>query len=110
MALRLQASFVHRNELTFVLTNGGHNAGVVSEPGHHGRQYHIARRQPGDRYVDGDTWLARAKQVDGSWWPDWVSWLVSHSSRERILPPAMGSPSHGLVPLCSAPGLYVQQR
>lgn len=98
------------NELTFVLTNGGHNAGVVSEPGHHGRRYHIARRQPGGRYVDADTWLARAKQADGSWWPEWVSWLESHSSQERILPPAMGSPSHGLVPLCSAPGLYVQRR
>ena len=99
------------NELTFVLTNGGHNAGVVSEPGHHGRQYHMAKRQPRDRYVDADTWLARAKQADGSWWPEWVLYgSRSHSSRERILPLAMGSPSHGLVPLCSAPGLYVQQR
>jgi polyhydroxyalkanoate synthase len=30
------------NELTFVVTSGGHNAGVVSEPGHHGRRYHVA--------------------------------------------------------------------
>ena len=33
------------NELTFVLTNGGHNAGIVSEPGHHGRHYQIATRK-----------------------------------------------------------------
>ena len=98
------------NELTFVLTNGGHNAGVVSEPGHRGRRYHVARRQSGDRYVDADAWLARAKQVDGSWWPEWASWLESHSDGERILPLAMGNPSRGLVPLCPAPGLYVQQR
>ena len=98
------------NELTFVLTNGGHNAGVVSEPGHHDRRYHVARRQPGDRYVDADTWLARAKEIDGSWWQEWASWLESHSSRERILPPAMGSPAHGFVPLCPAPGFYVHQR
>lgn len=97
------------NELTFVLTNGGHNAGVVSEPGHHGRRYHVARRPSGDRYIDADAWLARAKEVDGSWWPEWASWLESHSDRERILPLAMGNPSHGLVPLCPAPGLYVQQ-
>jgi polyhydroxyalkanoate synthase len=94
------------NDLTFVLTNGGHNAGVVSEPGHHGRRYHVARRQPGDRYIDADAWLARAKQVDGSWWPEWVSWLESHSSRKRMLPSAM----HGLLSLCPAPGLYVHQR
>lgn len=98
------------NELTFVLTNGGHNAGVVSEPGHHGRRYHVARRQPGDRYVDAETWLAHAKRIDGSWWPEWASWLESHSSRERVLPPTIGSPSHGLVPLCPAPGPYVHYR
>jgi polyhydroxyalkanoate synthase len=89
------------NELTFVVTSGGHNAGVVSEPGHHGRRYHVAKRQPGDRYVDADAWLTRAKQMDGSWWPEWASWLESH-----MLPSAM----HGLVPLCPAPGLYVHQR
>jgi polyhydroxyalkanoate synthase len=94
------------NELTFVVTSGGHNAGVVSEPGHHGRRYHVAKRQPGDRYVDADTWLTRAKQMDGSWWPEWASWLESHSSRERMLPSAM----QGLVPLCPTPGFYVHQR
>jgi poly(3-hydroxyalkanoate) synthetase len=68
------------NELTFVLTNGGHNAGVVSEPGHRGRRYHIATRHPGDRYADADTWLARAAQAEGSWWPAWTSWLEAHST------------------------------
>jgi polyhydroxyalkanoate synthase len=98
------------NELIFVLTNGGHNAGVVSEPGHEGRRYHVARRRPGDRYVDADTWLARAKEVDGSWWPEWALWLESHSGRERVSPPAIGNLADGLIPLCSAPGLYVHQR
>jgi polyhydroxyalkanoate synthase len=93
------------NDLTFMVTNGGHNAGVVSEPGHHGRQYHVARRQPGDRYIDADAWLARAKQVEGSWWPEWASWLESHSSRDRMSPSAL----HGRVSLCPAPGLYVHQ-
>ena len=98
------------NELIFVLTNGGHNAGVVSEPGHQGRRYHVARRRPGERYVDAETWLARAKQLDGSWWPEWASWLDSHSSPERVSHPTMGEPAHGLVPLCPAPGSYVHQR
>jgi polyhydroxyalkanoate synthase len=98
------------NEITFVLTNGGHNAGVVSEPGHHGRRYHIAMRRAGDGYVGPDTWLARAKQVGGSWWPEWALWLESYSRRERVSPPAaLDNTSHGLVPLCPAPGLYVHQ-
>ena len=69
------------NALTFVLTNGGHNAGVVSEPGHSGRRYHVATRRPGARYVDSDTWLAAAVPIDGSWWPEWASWLEGPEPR-----------------------------
>lgn len=97
------------NELTFVLTSGGHNAGIVSEPGHPRRHYVIATRKPGDRYIDSDTWLTRATPADGSWWPAWVSWLEDHSDKERVEPPGVGAPSRGLVPLWPAPGVYVLQ-
>ena len=97
------------SELTFVLTNGGHNAGVVSEPGHHGRRYHVATRHSGDRYVDADTWLARAAQAEGSWWPAWTAWLETHSTRGRVAAPSIGASSRGLVSLCHAPGIYVHQ-
>jgi polyhydroxyalkanoate synthase subunit PhaC len=96
-------------EVTFVLTNGGHNAGILSEPGHHGRHYMIATRKPGDRYVDPDSWLGLASRVDGSWWPGWVAWLESKSDAERVAPPSVGAPSRGFVPLCAAPGVYVHQ-
>jgi polyhydroxyalkanoate synthase len=98
------------NELTFVLTNGGHNAGVVSEPGHPRRHHHVAVREPGDQYLDSDTWLSMATPKDGSWWPTWVDWLNRHASGERVAPPALGAPDQGLVPLYPAPGLYVHQR
>jgi polyhydroxyalkanoate synthase subunit PhaC len=97
------------NELTFVLTNGGHNAGVVSEPGHGGRRYHVATRRPGARYVDSDTWLAAAEPMQGSWWAEWATWLASHSAVERAAPPPIGAPARGLTPLAPAPGLYVHQ-
>ncbi|MEZ5787753.1 MAG: alpha/beta fold hydrolase [Xanthobacteraceae bacterium] len=98
------------NEMTFVLTNGGHNAGVVSEPGHRGRHYHIATRQSDGRYVDAETWLQRATAVEGSWWPAWADWLAARSSPERISPPGMGARERGYVPLYPAPGQYVYQR
>jgi len=97
------------NEVTFVLTNGGHNAGILSEPGHRGRHYLIATRKRGDRYVDPDTWLSLATPVDGSWWPALASWLESKSDAERVPPPGVGAPSRGLVPLGEAPGLYIFQ-
>ena len=97
-------------ELTFLLTNGGHNAGIVSEPGHAGRHYDIATRHSGDRYVDAATWRSRTTRIDGSWWPEWQSWLVARSDPQRTAPPAMGAPAHGITPLCPAPGTFVLQR
>ena len=98
------------NELTFVLTNGGHNAGVVSEPGHGGRHHHVATRRPGARYVDCETWRAATAPTSGSWWPTWVAWLESRSQAERVTPAPMGAPLHGLAPIAPAPGSYVHQR
>jgi polyhydroxyalkanoate synthase len=97
------------NELTFVLTNGGHNAGILSEPGHHGRHYLIATRPRGDRYIDSNTWLSRAAARDGSWWPAWAAWLKAKSDPVQVAPPGIGAPSRGLVSLGPAPGLYVHQ-
>ncbi len=98
------------NEVTFLLTNGGHNAGIVSEPGHKGRHYEVATRQPHDRYVDAETWRARATRNEGSWWPEWAAWLTARSDSHRVAPPTMGAPAHGFGPLCPAPGTYVMQR
>jgi polyhydroxyalkanoate synthase len=97
------------NELEFVLTNGGHNAGIVSEPGHAGRYYHVATRRPDDRYIDASAWLEHAERADGSWWLPWSSWLAERSDPQRSEPPPIGAPSHGLTPLCNAPGTYVHQ-
>jgi polyhydroxyalkanoate synthase len=105
-----KASLFTDNELNFVLTSGGHNAGIVSEPGHAGRHYRIATRKPGDRYVDPDTWSAKAELRQGSWWPEWADWLAARSSSQRVRPPAMGAPERGLPPMQPAPGTYVLER
>ncbi len=98
------------NELTFVLTNGGHNAGIVSEPGRTDRHYSFGLRRPADRYVDPDTWLAHASRAEGSWWPALADWLLTRSSNGRVAPPPMGAVHRGLAPLGPAPGTYVHQR
>lgn len=98
------------NELTFLLTSGGHNTGIVSEPGHKGRHYDIATRHVGDRYVDASTWRSRATRREGSWWPEWANWLATNSDNQQTTPPSMGAPARGVVPLCPAPGTFVLQR
>jgi polyhydroxyalkanoate synthase len=105
-----KASLFTDNELTFVLTSGGHNAGIVSEPGHAGRSYRVAMRKPGDRYVDPDTWATRAACRQGSWWLEWVNWLAERSSSHKVRPPTMGAAERGLPPLHPAPGTYVLER
>ena len=98
------------NELTFVLTNGGHNVGIVSEPGRTDRHYSFGMRRRSDRYVDPDTWLAHATRAQGSWWPALADWLSARSSPDRVAPPPTGAVQRGLAPLCPAPGTYVHQR
>ncbi|HSQ71581.1 MAG TPA: alpha/beta fold hydrolase, partial [Rubrivivax sp.] len=56
-------------EITFVLTSGGHNAGIVSEPGHAGRHYRIRIRPAHGPWEQREKWLRQAPQHDGSWWP-----------------------------------------
>jgi polyhydroxyalkanoate synthase len=95
----------NQGEITFVLTSGGHNAGVVSEPGHPHRHYRIARREPGRGYVAPDAWCGSAENREGSWWSAFAEWLKSNSGK-TVSPPAMGE-GHGT--LGDAPGTYVRQ-
>lgn len=95
-------------EVTFVLTTGGHNAGIVSEPGHPRRSYQVATSYPSDKYVDPDTWQATVPVQAGSWWPEWNRWLAARSSG-MAPPPPMGAPERGYAPLMEAPGTYVFQ-
>ncbi|MES2148384.1 MAG: alpha/beta fold hydrolase [Pseudomonadota bacterium] len=92
------------SDIEFVLTNGGHNAGIVSEPGHPGRHYAIARRPRGACYVDPLRWQQDAEQRSGSWWPPWFEWLEAQSHGPRVAArrpaPALGA----------APGSYVLER
>jgi polyhydroxyalkanoate synthase len=54
-------------EITFVLTSGGHNAGIVSEPGHANRSYRIDCRAAQGPWVEHEQWLQQAPTHEGSW-------------------------------------------
>jgi polyhydroxyalkanoate synthase len=94
------------NEITFVLTSGGHNVGIVSEPGRPARHYRLAVHAARAPYRDPDEWADTTEKREGSWWPAWQSWLAARSGAPAAAPP-MGAPGHGLPPLIDAPGNYV---
>jgi len=96
-------------DVTFVLTSGGHNAGIVSEPGHAGRHFRIAETKANATYRDPAEWLEKNASEDGSWWTDFASWLAARSSA-LAAPPSMGTKSGTYKALCDAPGSYVMQR
>ncbi len=95
--------------LTFVLTSGGHNAGIVSEPGHRHRSYQIGEHQDGDHYLPPEDWAATTEKQEGSWWEAWQSWLSKHSGKKGDLP-KMGLPPRKGKIIGDAPGEYVFQR
>lgn len=94
------------SEITFVLTTGGHNAGIVSPPGHPRRQYQILKRSTGSTQLSADEWRATAPNHDGSWWPAWGAWLKEHSGVPQP-PPSVGAPDRGYELVDDAPGQYV---
>jgi polyhydroxyalkanoate synthase subunit PhaC len=95
-------------EVTYALTTGGHNAGIVSEIGHNGRSYRVMTRPAEGHYVDPDTWLATALRKDGSWWPEWTAWLGAHSGAAVDEEPS-NVRGTGAASLGPAPGTYVLQ-
>ncbi len=95
-------------EVTYLLTTGGHNAGIVSEPGHDGRSFQVMTKTADDRYVDPSAWLAQAPRKQGSWWPEWAAWLDARSGGP-VAPPGVGAAAAGYPPLGDAPGSYVLQ-
>lgn len=95
--------------VTFVLTSGGHNAGIVSEPGHANRTYQVTARKADDCYVEPTEWVSIAPRHTGSWWQEWVRWLDERSGAAGP-PPNMGAADLGYAPLTDAPGEYVLRK
>jgi polyhydroxyalkanoate synthase subunit PhaC len=89
-------------EITFALTSGGHNAGIISEPGHKGRSFQLATTSPGAPYTAPEEWVAQTPSQEGSWWPAWNKWLNEHSG-------SMVTPPRIINDLGDAPGTYVYE-
>lgn len=96
-------------DITFVLTSGGHNAGIVSELGHPHRNFQKMIHKKHETHLSHEEWRDKAEPYEGSWWPSWHKWLVERSSG-KSKPLAMGNAKIGIKPLRDAPGKYVLMR
>ncbi len=84
----------------FVLSSGGHIAGIVNPPGPKA-WYETGEHSP----ADPARWRKAAERHDGSWWEDWTRWADARAGR-LAAPPPMGSDRHPA--LGAAPGEYVR--
>jgi polyhydroxyalkanoate synthase len=83
----------------FVLSSGGHIAGIVNPPGSRG-WYLTGDNLP----ADPDGWRKTASKQDGSWWHDWAQWS-SERSGDLVDPPPLGSENHPVIE--AGPGRYI---
>src|SRR5699024_658457 len=91
--------------ITFVLAAGGHNAGIVSEPGRPRRSYQIDTTEPGQGWTDPTIWAQRTPVHPGSWWEAMQGWLAGHSGK-----PIDARPINDDLVIEDAPGTYVFTR
>jgi polyhydroxyalkanoate synthase len=89
-------------DVTFVLANGGHNGGILSEPGHSGRHFRSGHKSEGDPHVTAPNWFDSHLPQGGSWWPHWTAWLRQHSNPKKA---KKAAPKENLG---AAPGDYVR--
>ena len=97
---------LNQGDITFALASGGHNAGVVSEPGHAHRHYRLSHRAAKEPFIAPEDWERTIWEKEGSWWPAYAAWLKGHSGTEAA-PPPMGGANY--PPIADAPGSYVRE-
>jgi len=97
-------------DYTFLLTSGGHNAGIVSGPVNPKRRHRLLTWSNATSQLQPDEWLEKAPLQPGSWWPAWADWLEQRSKAKKVPPPPMGNAAKGFATLGAAPGSYVHQK
>jgi len=83
----------------YVLSSGGHIAGIVNPPGPKA-WYQASAQTP----ASADEWHASATKHSGSWWEDWTKWSEKRAG-DRVEPPPLGSERYPAV--ADAPGSYI---
>jgi polyhydroxyalkanoate synthase len=101
--------FLANADITYVLTSGGHNVGIVAPPAEEGHSYQVLTKKATDSYIGPDEWIKRAPSQEGSWWTEWIRFLTLHSG-QPIPTPVPASTKQNGAPLGDAPGSYVLEK
>lgn len=84
----------------FILGGSGHIAGIINPPEANKYGYRVSSRPP----ADPSNWAKKTEMHEGSWWPEWQSWVKSKSGKQvDVRMP--GDAALGVIE--AAPGTYV---
>ncbi len=96
-----RATQIFSGPIRFVLSASGHIAGVVNPPAA-GKYSHWVNATIAKTPA---AWLKGAKEVPGSWWPDWAKWVARRAGpKVKARAPGAGK----LKAIEDAPGSYVR--
>jgi polyhydroxyalkanoate synthase subunit PhaC len=88
-------------DVRYVLSSGGHIAGIVNPPGP--KAWYETAGPPGP--ATAGQWRDAATRHGGSWWQDWAEW-ASERAGPLTQPPPLGSARYPAT--ADAPGSYVR--
>jgi len=99
-----QSTQILKGPIRFVMGASGHIAGVINPPHKKKRHYWTNSQLP----KKPEQWLKGAKEVAGSWWPDYTEWLAEYGGKKVVAPSQYGGGKH--KKLVAAPGTYVKEK
>ena len=91
-------------ERRFVLSNSGHVQSILNPPSNPKANFVESTKLSSDPRA----WYYDAKQVDGSWWTQWLGWIQERSGALKETRVTLGNPNY--PPMEAAPGTYVRVR
>lgn len=99
-----QSTHILKGKNRFVLGASGHIAGVINPPAKNKRYYYENNKIA----KTADEWLEGAKEIKGSWWPNYAKWLEQFSGKKVSASKTFGNTRY--KKLEAAPGKYVKEK
>ena len=99
-----QSTHILQGKNRFVLGASGHIAGVINPPAKNKRYYFENNKL----VPTAAEWLEGAKQIPGSWWPDYTKWLEQFAGDKKPASNSFGNAKYKKME--AAPGVYVKEK
>ena len=99
-----ESTHILKGKNRFVLGASGHIAGVINPPAKNKRHYFENNKLA----KTADEWLAAAKDIKGSWWPNYAKWLEQFGGKKVKSSKSFGNARYKKIE--AAPGKYVKEK